>query len=115
MSNKKEMVAIDKEQWNYIVDKLTKDVPDSNKEAFLKAVNPIEIQIDQSKEEIYLKHVGKGVNIKTVYYDRTMNAMEEYATSQQIIEQLRVKEKEEKVGRRCHYCGEPCVECGHKE
>lgn len=31
-------------------------------------------------EEILLNHVGKGVNVRSVYYERTIEAMEEYAS-----------------------------------
>jgi len=32
-----------------------------------------------TKEEIYLKHVGKGTNVRSVFYQRCLDAMEEYA------------------------------------
>ena len=33
----------------------------------------------RTAEEIYLKHMGKAVNVRSVYYQRAIDAMNEYA------------------------------------
>ena len=87
MSNTK--IVIDKEDWDKIASEFnSNDLP-----------TVTEIQIDQSIEEKIKSILNKyePINKGTEYFynsNSVIESMQEIATSQQIIEQLRVKEKE---------------------
>ena len=88
MSNTK--IVIDKEDWDKIASEFnSNDLP-----------TVTEIQIDQSIEEKIKSILNKyePINKGTEYFynsNSVIESMQEIATSQQIIEQLRVKEKED--------------------